>query len=131
MDLLGGSGLSAVLSRQKELFTENCDLATALSKIYQRNAELDWPNVPCKLAYVSAALAYEDAWKFVNEVIRTSCAMVCNEQALQPLFAAVTSLGPGIEDICDERNTSVKDFDSHRRRLKGLEIKRDTLEVMI
>ncbi len=56
--------------------------------------------------------------------------MVCSEQALEPLRAAVTKMSPEVDALCKERETRLKDYDSYRRRLKEKEAKKETLEVI-
>mmetsp|Transcript_20377 Transcript_20377/g.18517 ORF Transcript_20377/g.18517 Transcript_20377/m.18517 type:complete len:465 (-) Transcript_20377:28-1422(-) len=124
-----GSGISSVLTKQKDFFSEAVELSEAMSRIFDRSANMSWKDCYCELEYQANAIAFREAWREINTIIRTSCAMVSTEQALQPLYLAVTKLGPDVEEVCKERNLSVKDYDSHRRRLKGLESKRDTLQA--
>lgn len=118
---LGGAGLSSVLTKQKDLFVEATELASALAKIYTRNAEIDWPNVSCQLEYQAFAIAYRDCWTEINSVFRTSAAIVSTELALQPLFAAVTSIGPEIDQVFDYISFSYKMYFCVRlfRRLRS------------
>lgn len=51
--------------------------------------------------------------------------MTIAEYALEPLKAAVTKMGPEVEESVKKRQSIVKDFDSYRRRLKTLEQKKE------
>jgi hypothetical protein len=95
--------------------------------MYIRNSEVSLAGYQTTIEYKEMALAYRDVMSELNMVYRTSAAMVATEQALQPLYAAVTSLGPEIEEQCKHREVCVLDYDSHRRRVKGLETKREEL----
>lgn len=89
----------------------------------------DWPNTNCELKNSSEAAGYKEKWNVINEVLRSSTAMVCSEQALEPLRAAVTRMGSEVDALCKERETRLKDYDSYRRRLKEKEAKKESLEV--
>lgn len=85
----------------------------------------------CELQHLREATAYKQKWDSIHNIIRSSTSSVLMDHAVEPLKAAVTQMGPDIEELCKERNKHVLDFDSFRRRLKALEAKREDLEVMI
>jgi hypothetical protein len=122
--------LHSFLVNQKTLFSDAKELATSLARIYDTNLEMnDWPNSECDLKNGAGAISFKDKWNTINEVLRSSTAMVCSEQALEPLRSAVTKMGPEIDALCKERETRLKDYDSYRRRLKEKETKKESLEV--
>lgn len=122
--------MHSFLVNQKTLFSDAKELATSLARIYDTNLEMnDWPNSDCDLKNGAGAALFKDKWNTINEVLRSSTAMVCSEQALEPLRSAVTKMGPEIDALCKERETRLKDYDSYRRRLKEKETKKETLEV--
>lgn len=117
-----GAALHSALANQKKMFADSYDLATSLARIYQRNLTMtDWDNTTCQLQQGAAAESFKNSWESIHTVIRSSSAMVSTEMSLEPLRAAVTKMQPEIEAQCKERNTKLTDFDSYRRRLKGLE----------
>lgn len=129
---LGGAELHSYLTTQKSLFSDAKELATSLAKIYDTNMNMtDWPNVECELKYASVAYGYKDKWTAINDVLRSSTAMVASENALEPLKSAVTKMSPEINALCKERDIRVTDYDSYRRRLKEKEKKKDDLTVSL
>ncbi len=117
-----GAALHSALANQKKMFSDSAELATSLARIYHHNITMtDWVNTNCNLQQYPAAEAYKQAWNNIHNVIRSSVAMVSSEISLEPLRSAVTQMQPEIDAECKERCTKLVDFDSYRRRLKGLD----------
>ena len=55
---------------------------------------------------------------------------MCREEGVDPYKGAALSMGPAVEETCKLRNKMVTDFDSYRRRLKTLEAKKISTEVI-
>lgn len=89
----------------------------------------EWPDVTCTMKFAGEATAYYQHWEEIQDIYRSSTSNTCEDLALEPLRAAVTKNGPEISELCKERNSALKDYDSYKRRLKALEAKRDALEV--
>lgn len=140
--------MHSYLTTQKSLFSDAKELATSLAKIYDNNMNMtDWPGVQCDLKYAGVGYGYKDKWIAINDVLRSSTAMVCSEQALEPLKSAVTKMSPEIEALIKERNIRLTDYgmlcvgyqylqllicvtiDSYRRRLKEKEQKKESYAV--
>lgn len=103
--------MHSYLTTQKSLFSDAKELATSLARIYDTNMNMtDWPNSECELKYAGVAYGYKDKWTAINDVLRSSTAMVCSEQALEPLKSAVTKMGPEINALCKERDLRVTDY---------------------
>lgn len=121
-----GAALTSVLELQKRYFSDATELSRVFDRVYGRNMDPEhWPTGGNALTLGQAAGAYVDAMSYIHETIRSSSAMACNELALEPLKASILRMAPAIEASCERREAAVKDFDSYRRRLKGLETKRD------
>ena len=113
------------------MFSDAKELAISLSRIYNSNASLkpnDWPGSSNELQNIVEVENFERKWIHLSDITRSSCAMVCAEQALDQLRAAVTRMGPEIDLSCKDRNTACKDYDSYRRRSKALEAKKESLD---
>lgn len=75
------------------MFTDASDLAYAIDKIYGVNLETEWPSGKCELQFRDHAKLYKDCMAELNTSVRTAAALTATEQAMTPLYAAVTEIG--------------------------------------
>jgi hypothetical protein len=113
------------------MFSDSRDAAIIISRVYQQNEEdREWPAQVRKLKYLNVAETYRKTWDMIHDIVRSSNAMVCCEEALEPLKLSITNIAPNIMKERKERETLLTDYNSYSRRLKALEQKRDTYEVL-
>lgn len=128
--LTGGAGLQKVLSGQKALSADNEEMSKSYARVHSNFDDPEfWIGVRNNLKSGDAAKAYEAKIERIHNVYRSSCALVNFERGLEPMREAIAKYGPEIEAITKERNTQLIDFDSYRRRLKGLREKKEQLEA--
>ncbi len=112
------------------MYSDSHEFALILSRIYDSNySDHDWPPSVKPMAFHEAAREFKNKWEVLHEVYRSSAAMVCLEDGLEPMKHTITEVGPSVEAERRERNTRLVDYDSYRRRLKATEAKRDAIEV--
>lgn len=117
-----------MLKNQKILFSEARELATSVSAVYERNAtEVEtWPPDTVKLKSHEAAAMWRDKWDRIHNITRSSAAIVCCDEALDPIRNTLNTCAPTLEQDNKDRAVLITDYDSFRRRLKGMETKRET-----
>lgn len=113
-----GTNLSQSLLFQKTNFDNAANLAWALSRMYQKNADMTDEQR-------QAAKTFGDKWTMIHEVIRPSVEMLCLDKALKPVSLALSLILPDIDASVKAREDKVTDYDSCKRRMKNLEEKRD------
>ena len=120
--------MSSVLKNQKILFGEAKELATSVSAMYERSAaETDtWPPETMRLKSRDAAAMWRDKWDRIHNITRSSTAIVCCDEALDPIRDTLNTCAPTLEQDNKDRAVLITDYDSFRRRLKGMEAKRET-----
>jgi hypothetical protein len=122
-----GAGVHAVLSHQKQYFIDCVELTNSLARIHETNDDRQyWPGSRSRLTSVPTAVQARETMAHIHNVIRSSCAVVVVENALDPLKSTIA---PEIDALVKDRNAQVIDYDSYRRRVKGLHDKRDQLEA--
>eukprot|EP01031_Cornospumella_fuschlensis_P028539 gene28539-34450_t len=115
---------------QKSSFADNLILAETIWRIHDQYRLDDyWPGAPCNLSSIPAAEKYKEAMKEIHTIYRSSSALTCLERAIDPLREAIANITPNVDSLVKERNTQVIDYDSYRRRLKGLREKYEQLEA--
>jgi hypothetical protein len=125
-----GAGVHGVLSHQKQYFSDCVELSNSLARINETNDDRQyWPGSRSRLTSVPTAVAARDTMAHIHNVIRSSCAVVVVENGLDPLKTAIATINPDIDVLVKDRNAQVIDYDSYRRRVKGLLDKRDQLEA--
>lgn len=118
-----------MLSHQKQYFTDCVELTNSLARIHETNDDRQyWPGSRSRLTSVPTAVAARDTMSHIHNVIRSSCAVVVVENGLDPLKTTIATISPDIDTLVKDRNAQVIDYDSYRRRVKGLHDKRDQLE---
>lgn len=123
------AAIHKTLLSQKQLFGECKEFATIFDRIYQSNKDdSEWPPASRKIEYFSQAHEFKIVWDSIQDVVRSSTTMVCAEDAINPMKQSVSELAPSIDAEKRERQSMLTDYDSYRRRLKGLEQKRDAAE---
>jgi hypothetical protein len=129
--VLGTAAVHKTLLTQKVLFGESRDFATIFARVYQANKEdQEWPPSARKIEFYNQAAELKRVFDFIQDVIRSSTTMVCAEESIAPMKQTMMEVAPSVEHEKKERDTMIKDYDSYRRRLKGLEQKRDAAEVL-
>jgi hypothetical protein len=109
------------------MFGEARELTSVIHAMYERglNEKEVWPEGSTKLKHYEAASLWKEKWDKLHDVTRSSAAIVCCDEALDPLKETLNTCIPTIEQDARDRSVILKDFDSFRRRLKALEAKRD------
>ena len=77
-----------------------------------------------KLQLAKQSAQFFEDMTMIHEVLRSSSAMVCNEEALSPFRDFVVKVGDGVADLDKDRKTKLLDYDAHKRRHKALEDKK-------
>lgn len=104
-------------------------LANTLSRVHESySTDEYWPGTTSQLTSVEAATRFKTAMSDINTIYRSSSAIITLERGFDPLREAIGEIEPRIETMAKERGTQLIDFDSYKRRLKGLREKRETLE---
>ncbi len=125
-----GSTLRTALDQQQASFETLSVFAMALERIYKKNTEAhDWPRTRSALSNLTGCLSFAEQTGDINNAVRSSAHKVIKDSAILPLHQSVCKLGPEVEAMFKDRAAKVTDFDAYRRRLKGLEGKREGLEV--
>lgn len=126
----GGAANHSSLNLQKSYFADAVELANSMARVHETYSNEEfWPGARPELCSVPAAVRYRDVMQELNAVYRSSCALTAMEKGIDPLREAISEIGPHIETAAKDRNTQLIDFDSYRRRLKGLREKREYLET--
>ena len=100
-----GATLHGMLTDQKRGFADAQMLADSLSRVYEKNSEMeDWAGSSNELGNGGASVQYKEKWDAIFDVIRSSCFMVNTEFALDPLKAAVTKM------VCKCKRTGIHIF---------------------
>ncbi len=130
--IIGGAALHSVLSQQKAFFNDVLELTGTVERIHETYADADsWPGPTSRLTSPNAALSYKQKMERIQNVYRSSCALINLEKGLEPLREAIARITPEIDSMIKERNRQVVDYDSYRRRLKALREKQDNYEVSL
>eukprot|EP00349_Pseudokeronopsis_sp_Brazil_P006004 CAMPEP_0202968046 /NCGR_PEP_ID=MMETSP1396-20130829/13158_1 /ASSEMBLY_ACC=CAM_ASM_000872 /TAXON_ID= /ORGANISM="Pseudokeronopsis sp., Strain Brazil" /LENGTH=448 /DNA_ID=CAMNT_0049693869 /DNA_START=1 /DNA_END=1347 /DNA_ORIENTATION=+ len=125
-----GSGLHAVLSKQKEFLRDVAEIGSSVARINDTNSDPDyWRGAPNGLTSVQGAQANKEAAEYVQNVVRSSCALTVVENALEPLKDAIAVITPEIDGLVKDRNAQVIDYDSYRRRVKTIREKKESMEA--
>jgi len=113
-------GLNEDFAHEKGMVNNCVGLSTSIDRIYKSGDKDDWPSSKNELTYPASAISYKKCWDAI-QVIEETCQGVNVEQGLQPVTNAINDITPAIELNNKTRTTLVIDYDSYRRRLKGLE----------
>jgi hypothetical protein len=128
----GGAANHTSLSIQKQYFNDTLELATSINRIHDQYSSEDyWPGALPQLVAPKAAQRYREVMYEIHNIYRSSSALTALERSIDPLREAIARMGPTIEGKAKERSTQLIDYDSYRRRLKGLKEKRENLEVTL
>jgi len=124
--------IAQMLASQKAMFNDCKDLSQVIFRIYQSNSQdTTWP--PSQNAYSlgcgGAAEQYKQAWESIHDCVRSSVGNVCMTEAYGPLKDTSAQMSKSVDEEIKTRKACLTDFDSYRRRLKGLQQKRDKNEV--
>jgi hypothetical protein len=124
--------IAQMLASQKAMFNDCKDLSQVIFRIYQSNSQdTTWP--PSQNAYSlgcgGAAEQYKQAWESIHDCVRSSVGNVCMTEAYDPLKDTSAQMSKSVDEEIKTRKACLTDFDSYRRRLKGLQQKRDKNEV--
>ena len=128
------AALQQTLISQKNYHSDCKDLANLVHRVYQANNQDQgtWPAEDTEtLTCFSESVAFKDSWDNLHDTVRESASITCIQRSLDPMKEASSRLAKTIEEEVKSRRIRLKDYDSYRRRLKGLEQKRDTAEVTI
>lgn len=131
MDIVSGS-IAQMLGSQKAMFNDCKDLSQVIYRIYQSNSQdTAWPQSQnaYSLQCGGAAEQYKQAWETIHDCVRSSVGTVCTTEAHDPLKGTSAQIAKAVDDEMKARKAFLTDFDSYRRRLKGLQQKRDKNEV--
>eukprot|EP01040_Poterioochromonas_malhamensis_P006424 gene6424-6920_t len=124
-----GAALHAVLNQQKNFFNDAVELSGSVSRIHELYANPEyWVGPASTLSATDAAVRYKEKMDLIHNVYRSSCAVIALEKGLEPLKDAIAKITPEIESMVKERNTQLIDYDSYRRRVKGLKEKQEQYE---
>src|SRR4051812_42005137 len=105
LSLAGGAALHAVLSNQKQYFSDACELANSLARINETNNDRQyWPGSQSRLTCAQAAQTAKETQAFIHNVVRSSCAVVNVEHALDPLKSTIATVAPEIDNLVKDRN---------------------------
>lgn len=80
-----------------------------------------------KLKNPDVARIWNEKWDRLNDINRSSVAIVCCDEALDPVKDVVKTFPPNFDQEVNDRNTVLKDFDAYRRRIKTAEAKKTSL----
>ena len=121
-------GLQAFLVDQKKTFNDSLEVSKSAARVYTKYATTletqgYFAGIECKLQLAQQAAQFYDEMKMIHEVLRSSSAMVCNEEALTPFRDFVVKVGDGVAELDKQRRTRLLDYDAHKRRHKALEDK--------
>jgi hypothetical protein len=129
---IGGAGLHSILTTQKTYFADAVELSKSVHRVHDQYSNPDfWPGTENHLQTETASIVYREKIQKIHDVYRSSCALLNVERGLEPLRENVAKLTPEIDGMIKERNTQLIDFDSYKRRLKGLREKQENFEVQI
>lgn len=123
------------LEHQKSASEETSEFSKLLSKMYSEQLDTEqngskWPHSSCALKNSLLSRKYVESCVDAHNIIQASCSTVCREEGLDPYKGAALTMGPAVEETCKLRNKMLTDFDSYRRRLKTLEAKKASTEVI-
>lgn len=124
----GGTKLTAFLRHQKSFFVESQNLSNVVSQIYEHSLEqkYKWPKETNKLEHFEGALLWKQKWDKLDGIVRSSTARVCFDDALEPIKQTLNECTATLADDVKHRSLLLKDYDAHRRRLKGYQTKSET-----
>jgi hypothetical protein len=119
-----------MLASQKVLFNDCRDLSQFLHRIYQsNNQDSTWPPAAYQLQFSEVANSYKQSWDLIHDLYRSSAAKICVEETIDPIKEASSEYSRTVDAEIKSRKIRLTDYDSYRRRLRGLEQKRDANEV--
>ena len=126
---IGGTALMSVLKLQKAFFGEAKEFSGVVNQIFERNLDQRelWPLELNKLENHDAASMWRDKWIKLNDVTRSSVAMVCCDETLDPMKETLDDCLSTLEHETRQRNAVLKDYDAHRRRLRTYEAKVESI----
>ena len=121
-----GAGLAGVLKQQKLFFGEARELTNVVHTMYEKslNENEVWLEDTNRLTHFEAVSVWKEKWDNLHDVVRSSSAIICCEESLNPIRDAITDYTPVFEQDTKDRAAILIDLDSFRRRLKVLENKR-------
>ena len=117
-----GASLTQAQLSQRQAFNEAAALAAMLYRSWIKHSD-----VPDNVKEVSMRL--NDSWNVIDEVLRPSTDVVSLERALKPISQHVSTVVPEVDEAAKQRENTVVDYDSYRRRLKTKETERDAAEA--
>jgi hypothetical protein len=127
--LSGGNGFHTILNQQKQFFNDATEFSKSVNRIHSQYEDPEfWRGQDTQLASIPAALKYKEKMASIHTVYRSSCALVAVDNALEPVKDAIAKITPEIDYMTKERNTQLIDYDSYRRRVKGLKEKQEGFE---
>jgi BAR domain len=119
------------LKLQKVFFGEAKILSEVVNEIFMKNNSNDdnemWPSEPIILENKHAAAMWKEKWLLLHTVTRSSIAMLCCDKTLDPIQESLKEYIRTLEEETRVRNALLKDYDSHRRRLRKYEDKMQSL----
>lgn len=124
-----GAAMTSVLKAQKMMFGEAQGLTSVIDALYTRcEKEKDiWPSEVNKLKNPNVARVWNEKWDHLNDVTRSSVAIVCCDEALDPVKDLIKTFPTNFDQEVSDRNIVLKDFDAYRRRIKNAEAKKANL----
>lgn len=113
-------GLNEDFANEKGMVNNCVGLSTSIDRIYKSGDKDDWPSSKNELTYAAPAISYKKCWDAI-QLIEETCQAINTDQGLQPVINTINDISPAVESNTKTRTTLVIDYDSYRRRLKGLE----------